>query len=61
VTIYQTNLWICEDCGTFETTTEEVSPYSDPVVALPDQEWEYIGFMPHERLVCPACQPEKES
>jgi hypothetical protein len=55
--IYQTNVWVCEDCGRIETTTEEVSPYSDPVVALTDQEWQVIGFMPNERLVCPECVP----
>jgi len=58
MTIYQTNVWICDGCGRIETTTERVSAYSDPVVALPDQEWEWVKTldMRYEEFVCPKCQ-----
>jgi ribosomal protein L37AE/L43A len=54
--IYQTNIWICEVCGKQSVTVEEVSPYSDPVVAPPKgEEWEYVGEFPNELLACPEC------
>ena len=54
--IYQTNLWVCEVCSSIHTTTEEVTPFSDPVVGHPDnKEWEYITVGKHELLACPEC------
>jgi|GEM_PF-3469167 hypothetical protein len=56
MTIYQTNLWICEVCGKHSATVEEVTPHSDPVVYPPDgEEWEYVGEFPNELLACPEC------
>ena len=56
--IYQMNLWICEVCGTCATTTEEVSPFDDPVVGYPHgQQWKY--WSDRETLACPNCkEPE---
>jgi hypothetical protein len=52
--IYQTNIWVCEVCNSIQTTTEEVSPYSDPVVTpLDGVEWDYIKSP--EKLACPGC------
>jgi len=51
--VYQTNLWICEVCGGVDSTIEETSPYSDPVVRPPNgEEW---GFTKEDLLACPEC------
>ena len=56
MTIYQTNLWICEVCGKQSVKVEEVAPYDDPVVCPPNgEEWEYVGEAPDEKLACPEC------
>ena len=55
--IYQTNIWICEVCKIVKSITEEVSPTSDPVVLLSDEQWGYICT--HDKgevLACPTCQ-----
>lgn len=36
--IYQTNLWVCELCGKTESTSEEVTMWSDPVVSPPQRD-----------------------
>ena len=55
--IYQINVWVCELCETVQTTSEIVSPYSDPVVTYPSGgTWEYIAKDDREVLVCPTCQ-----
>jgi hypothetical protein len=54
--IYQTNLWICEICGRISSTTEEVSPYDDPVINPPNrEEWDYIYENGNEKLICDHC------
>ncbi len=56
MTIYQTNVWICEICGAIESSTEEVFPYGDPVVIEPNGNvWEYTRDYPNEKLACPKC------
>lgn len=42
--IIQINLYVCEvpGCGKHLKTVQDVGLYSDPVVTLPDDEWEYI-------------------
>ena len=51
--IYQTNRWICEICGKEIIVTEEVFPYSDPVVCSPNgEEWDYIL---DDKLACSNC------
>lgn len=58
--IFQTNRWVCEACGRTEQETLEVSPYSDPVVHMPqDQGWDYIWINKKELLVCPECVSSK--
>jgi ribosomal protein L37AE/L43A len=54
--VVQVNIWICECCGKTVTTSEVTSPYSDPVVALTTEEWEFIGEGTAEKLACPKCQ-----
>jgi ribosomal protein L37AE/L43A len=55
--IFQTNVWVCEICNKCESTSEEVGPYSDPVVIPPNGiEWEYIKRNGKELLACPKCQ-----
>jgi len=50
------NIWTCENCGIISVTTEKTSPYSDPIVLPPnDEEWDYIGEFPNEKLCCPKC------
>lgn len=57
MSVYQTNVWVCEVCGFVESTSEETSPYSDPVVLPPrGVEWEYLKKDGKELLACPACQ-----
>lgn len=54
--IVQTNTWICEVCDRVASTTEIVSPYSDPVVTPPSgEEWCYVIVDDCERLACPSC------
>jgi hypothetical protein len=38
--VYQINVWVCEVCGKALSTTEETSPYSDPVVIPPKTAYE---------------------
>lgn len=54
--IYQINLWVCEVCGLSVETHEKVMPHDDPVVCLPDENWEYITIEGKELLACPKCQ-----
>lgn len=54
--VYQINMWVCEVCDKTLSTTEETSPYSDPVVKPPNNiEWGYVGDGPNEKLACPEC------
>ncbi len=54
--IYQVNIWVCEVCNKTVSTAEETSPYSDPVIVPPnDEEWDYVGDHPDEKLACPNC------
>lgn len=53
MTIIQTNIWICEDCGKVESTCWETSAYSDPVVSEPRQGWDIRKR--DDILVCPEC------
>jgi hypothetical protein len=56
MSVYQTNLWVCEVCGKHSVAANEVSPYSDPVVFPPEGEkWDYVGEPLHEKLACPEC------
>jgi len=55
--VYQTNLWVCEVCGGTQSTSEETSPYSDPIVRPPDGiEWVYLAKDGKDLLACPLCQ-----
>lgn len=54
--VIQVNIWKCEICHRIETTSEEVVPYGDPVIVLPNgEEWEYIEIDGKELFSCPAC------
>ncbi len=48
MSVFQINLWVCEKCGESETTHEETSAWSDPVVQPPEG-WD--GYKDY----CPAC------
>jgi len=50
----QTNTWICEECGLMVAYSKEVSPWEDPV-AVPPEDWKYIGTACKERFVCTIC------
>ena len=53
MSVFQVNVWVCDVCGKTETTFEETSPYSDPVVIPPnDKNWDYLD---DERLACQEC------
>ncbi len=54
--IYQTNIWVCEVCGKITTTVASVSQYDDPVVFLPESQWEYVQVGGIGLLACPQCQ-----
>jgi ribosomal protein L37AE/L43A len=56
--VLQLNIWTCENCGDTVVVKEETMPFSDPVVLPPtedDQEWDYVGEFPNEKLCCPSC------
>jgi len=59
--IYQTNIWICENCGMIISTTEEVNPYYDPVVIPPNDKWEHCKVGGKELLCCPDCNDKNYS
>jgi hypothetical protein len=56
MTILQVNIFICDECGFTDFSTEETSEWSDPVVVSPNQAW---GFHPDESgeepFLCPSC------
>lgn len=58
--IVQINVWMCEVCEFVESTTEQTSPYCDPVVAPRGEEWEYIVKDGVEKLACPTCLKKNE-
>jgi len=63
--ILQVNMWTCEVCGSMWITQENVSPYSDPVVAPPESWrdglidiWDYVVIDDDEKMACPQCYKE---
>lgn len=56
MSVFQTNIFVCEVCGHISATTVETSQYSDPVVRPPhDEVWEYVDIKDKELLACPLC------
>ena len=53
--IYQINLWVCDWCGKKTTTTRTTTPYSDPVVMIEGEEWDYIKINDKIVFACPEC------
>jgi len=54
--ILQVNIWTCESCGAIISTAQETSPYSDPIVQLPNGEiWDYILKDGIEIFACSEC------
>jgi acetone carboxylase gamma subunit len=54
MTVYQTNVFICEVCGHIESVTCETSMYDDPIV-LPKNKWGIIEHDGEEKFVCVEC------
>jgi hypothetical protein len=52
--VIQVNIWHCEICYKIETTTEETSAYSDPVVT-PIEGWDLVVIDGKEFEACKSC------
>ena len=55
--VLQINIWKCESCGKLENTMVDTTPYSDPVVQLPREGWDYDW---KDRLCCPECNEKPD-
>jgi hypothetical protein len=53
--IYQTNLWVCDNCKKMLVYTEEVATYDDPTVRLPEGEPEWGHSDDDNQLLCVDC------
>jgi hypothetical protein len=55
-------IFVCEVCSKTSTVTDEILPYSDPIIAPPnDEEWNYVKMNGKELLCCPECYKRLKS
>ncbi len=54
MTIYQTNVFICDECGRIDSGTDTVEDGESVIVTPPVPGWE-ISYADENVLLCPDC------